>query len=219
MMIVDMLRNDLGRVAEVGSVEVPALYEVERHPTVWQMTSTVTATLRDGVGIDSLFAAMFPSGSVTGAPKVSTMGLIADLEPDSRGVYCGAIGVLPPGGDRAGVFGGDPHRGRESGSGELPRRRRHHLRLGGPRRIRGVLVEGPGGHQTCGGAGPPGDDALRPGDGNPAFGAPCPATHRISDLLGHPTEAICRRGRSVRGWRPVRTAGEARAPSRTGRSK
>ena len=101
MMIVDMLRNDLGRVAEVGSVQVPALYEVERHPTVWQMTSTVTATLRDGVGIDSLFAAMFPSGSVTGAPKMSTMGLIADLEPHPRGVYCGAIGVLPPGGDRA----------------------------------------------------------------------------------------------------------------------
>ncbi len=98
MMIVDMLRNDLGRVAEVGSVKVPSLFEVERHPTVWQMTSTVTARLLEGVGLEALFAAMFPSGSVTGAPKVSTMGLIADLEPDARGPYCGAIGYLEPGG-------------------------------------------------------------------------------------------------------------------------
>ncbi len=101
MMIVDMIRNDLGRVAEVGSVEVPSLFEVERHPTVWQMTSTVTARLRENVGLDALFAAMFPSGSVTGAPKVSTMGLIADLEPDARGPYCGAIGYLAPGGGSA----------------------------------------------------------------------------------------------------------------------
>jgi para-aminobenzoate synthetase/4-amino-4-deoxychorismate lyase len=101
MMIVDMLRNDLGRVAEVGSVEVPALFEVERHPTVWQMTSTVTALLRENVGVDGLFAAMFPSGSVTGAPKVSTMGLIAEMEPVPRGPYCGAIGYLAPGGESA----------------------------------------------------------------------------------------------------------------------
>jgi para-aminobenzoate synthetase/4-amino-4-deoxychorismate lyase len=101
MMIVDMLRNDLGRVAEVGSVQVPALFEVERYPTVWQMTSSITARLREDVALDGLFAAMFPSGSVTGAPKVSTMGLISELEQEPRGPYCGAIGYLAPGGELA----------------------------------------------------------------------------------------------------------------------
>jgi para-aminobenzoate synthetase/4-amino-4-deoxychorismate lyase len=101
LMIVDMLRNDLGKVAEIGTVDVPSLFDVERHPTVWQMTSTITALLPDGVGLGELFSAVFPSASVTGAPKVSTMGLIADLEPDARGVYCGAIGYLEPGGRRA----------------------------------------------------------------------------------------------------------------------
>lgn len=101
LMIVDMLRNDLGRVAEIGSVDVPSLFDVERHPTVWQMTSTITATLPDDVRLAELFGGVFPSASVTGAPKVSTMGIIADLEPDARGVYCGAIGYLEPGGRRA----------------------------------------------------------------------------------------------------------------------
>lgn len=100
LMIVDMLRNDLGRVAEVGSVDVPSLFDVERHPTVWQMTSTITARLPEGIGLAELFSGVFPSASVTGAPKVSTMGIIADLEPDARGVYCGAIGYLEPGGRR-----------------------------------------------------------------------------------------------------------------------
>ncbi|HET7846334.1 MAG TPA: aminodeoxychorismate synthase component I, partial [Acidimicrobiia bacterium] len=101
LMIVDMWRNDLGKVAEIGSVDVPSLFDVERHPTVWQMTSTVTAILPAGVGLDELFSAVFPSASVTGAPKVSTMGLIADLEPEARGVYCGAIGYIEPGAHRA----------------------------------------------------------------------------------------------------------------------
>jgi para-aminobenzoate synthetase/4-amino-4-deoxychorismate lyase len=101
VMIVDMLRNDLGRVAEVGSVEVSALFDIERHPTVWQLTSTITARLPDDIGLSELFTGVFPSGSVTGAPKVSTMGIIAEVEPDSRGVYCGAIGYLEPGGQRA----------------------------------------------------------------------------------------------------------------------
>lgn len=101
LMIVDMLRNDLGRVAEIGSVDVPVLFDVELHPTVWQMTSTITARLPQDVGLAELFTGVFPSGSVTGAPKVSTMGIIADLEPDARGVYCGAIGYLEPGGQRA----------------------------------------------------------------------------------------------------------------------
>lgn len=101
LMIVDMLRNDLGRVAEVGSVVVPFLFDIERHPTVWQMTSTITARLPEEGGLADLFTGVFPSASVTGAPKVSTMGIIADLEPDARGVYCGAIGYLEPWGHRA----------------------------------------------------------------------------------------------------------------------
>jgi para-aminobenzoate synthetase/4-amino-4-deoxychorismate lyase len=105
VMIVDLLRNDLGRVAAFGSVEVPALWELERYPTVWQLTSTVRARLevrREPLGLADLFAALFPCGSVTGAPKPSTMGLIARLEPSVRGVYCGAVGyVAPP--DRPGL--------------------------------------------------------------------------------------------------------------------
>ncbi|MCU0222916.1 MAG: aminodeoxychorismate synthase component I [Acidobacteria bacterium] len=98
VMIVDLMRSDLGRVAATGSVAVPALCEVERYPTVLQMTSSVTATLRPGTGLADLFRALFPSGSVTGAPKASTMRTIAALERAPRGVYCGAIGLVAPGG-------------------------------------------------------------------------------------------------------------------------
>jgi para-aminobenzoate synthetase/4-amino-4-deoxychorismate lyase len=98
LMIVDLLRNDLGKLAEVGSVEVPRLFEVERYETLWQLTSTVTARPRSGTGLTDVFRALFPSGSVTGAPKRSTMALIAELEESRRGVYCGAVGmVAPPG--------------------------------------------------------------------------------------------------------------------------
>jgi para-aminobenzoate synthetase/4-amino-4-deoxychorismate lyase len=98
LMIVDLLRNDLGRIAEVGTVRVPALWTAERYETVWQLTSDVIAQVRPDVGLDSIFAALFPSGSVTGAPKQRTMELITELEPEPRGVYCGAIGlVAPPG--------------------------------------------------------------------------------------------------------------------------
>ncbi|MGK7311712.1 MAG: aminodeoxychorismate synthase component I [Candidatus Longimicrobiales bacterium M2_2A_002] len=99
LMIVDLLRNDLGRVCVPGGVSVPSLFEVERYRTVWQMTSTVTGTLRTDIGLVDLFRALFPCGSVTGAPKISTMGMIAELEPSARGVYCGAIGRVRPGGD------------------------------------------------------------------------------------------------------------------------
>ncbi|WP_138732245.1 aminodeoxychorismate synthase component I [Modestobacter excelsi] len=98
IMIVDLLRNDLGRVAEVGGVTVDELLAVERYPTVWQMTSQVSARIRPDVGLPELFGALFPCGSVTGAPKQRTMQLIRELEPTPRGVYCGAIGlVAPPG--------------------------------------------------------------------------------------------------------------------------
>ena len=98
VMIVDLMRNDVAQVAEVGSVQVPALFTVERYPTVLQLTSDVTARLRPGTGLVELFRALFPCGSVTGAPKPSSMAVLRALEPTPRGVYCGAIGLVgPPG--------------------------------------------------------------------------------------------------------------------------
>lgn len=94
VMVVDMERNDLGRVCEPGSVQVPVLTEVEAHPTVWHLVSTVTGTLRPGVSYAQLLRATFPCGSITGAPKVAAMQLIEQLEPVQRGWYCGAIGFL-----------------------------------------------------------------------------------------------------------------------------
>ena len=99
LMIVDLLRNDIGRVAETGSVAVPSLFDAEKYHTVWQLTSRVTGTLRDDVSLADIFRALFPCGSVTGAPKINTMKWIADLEDSPREVYCGAIGVVEPGGD------------------------------------------------------------------------------------------------------------------------
>ncbi|WP_254920562.1 aminodeoxychorismate synthase component I [Blastococcus mobilis] len=98
VMIVDLMRNDVGRVAEIGSVEVPALFTVERYETVQQLTSDVTARLRPGTGLVEVFQALFPCGSVTGAPKASSMGIIRSLEAEPRGVYCGAIGLVGPSG-------------------------------------------------------------------------------------------------------------------------
>jgi para-aminobenzoate synthetase/4-amino-4-deoxychorismate lyase len=95
-MIVDLLRNDIGRVARSGSVRWTDVFAAERYETVWQLTSTVQADLRPRVRIADVFGALFPCGSVTGAPKVSTMGIITDLEVAPRGVYCGAVGYLAP---------------------------------------------------------------------------------------------------------------------------
>ena len=94
LMIVDLLRNDLGRVARTGSVKVPSLFAIEPYATVFQMTSTVEAQLRPEVGFTELLRAVFPCGSITGAPKHHTMALIAQLETTPRGLYCGAIGWL-----------------------------------------------------------------------------------------------------------------------------
>lgn len=100
VMIVDLIRNDLGRVARFGTVHVDELFQAEQYETVWQLVSTVSAEIRPGIGIVDLFRALFPCGSVTGAPKVRTMEIIAELESTPRGVYCGAIGMLaPPGVD------------------------------------------------------------------------------------------------------------------------
>lgn len=97
VMIVDLLRNDLSRIAEPFSVQVPRLFHTEALPTVWQMSSDVQARTRAGGSLADVFAALFPCGSVTGAPKVSAMRMIQDLEPAPRGVYCGAFGVVYPG--------------------------------------------------------------------------------------------------------------------------
>ncbi len=99
LMIVDLLRNDLSRLARRGSVAVPQRYALQRLPTVWQMTSTVSAEIDPGCGLFEIFRALFPCGSVTGAPKVKAMQWIAQLETSARGPYCGAIGLLKPGGD------------------------------------------------------------------------------------------------------------------------
>ncbi|MEP6619033.1 MAG: aminodeoxychorismate synthase component I [bacterium] len=99
VMIVDLVRNDLGRIADVGSVTVSRLFEVEQHPTVWQMTSTISARLPAQTGLPDIFGALFPCGSVVGAPKIAAASWIADHEDAPRGVYCGSMGIVRPGGD------------------------------------------------------------------------------------------------------------------------
>jgi para-aminobenzoate synthetase/4-amino-4-deoxychorismate lyase len=96
LMIVDMVRNDLARLAAAGSVRVEEPFAIERYPTLWQMTSSVTAA--SDATLPAIFAALFPCASVTGAPKVAAMQWIRRLEPAARGVYCGAVGCVAPGG-------------------------------------------------------------------------------------------------------------------------
>lgn len=105
-MIVDLLRNDLGRISQIGSVKVPELFTIEPYGTVFQMTSTVQARLRPELGFADALRAAFPCGSITGAPKHRTMQWIADLESTPRGLYCGAIGWVdaPQTGSRCGDF-------------------------------------------------------------------------------------------------------------------
>ena len=96
IMIVDLLRNDLGRIAKTGTVKVEKLFEIERHSTVFQMTSEISAELRPEIRLSDIFKSIFPCGSITGAPKISTMRVIDETEKFSRGIYCGAIGFLSP---------------------------------------------------------------------------------------------------------------------------
>lgn len=96
VMIVDLLRNDLGKIAKTGTVRVDKLFEIETHKTVHQMTSEVTAELEESTTLFDIFKALFPCGSVTGAPKINTMEIIDRLEIDKRNVYCGAIGLISP---------------------------------------------------------------------------------------------------------------------------
>jgi para-aminobenzoate synthetase/4-amino-4-deoxychorismate lyase len=94
VMIVDMIRNDLGRIAQTGSVQVPDLFTIEKYPTLFQMTSTVQA--KTSATMDEIFSALFPCASITGAPKVSTMNIIAELETTPRKLYTGSIGFISP---------------------------------------------------------------------------------------------------------------------------
>lgn len=101
IMIVDLLRNDLGRICRMGAVQVEELFSVERYRTLLQMTSTISGVRRVGTGWYQVFEALFPSGSITGAPKIRTMEIIRELERNPRGVYTGAIGHIAPAGEAA----------------------------------------------------------------------------------------------------------------------
>ena len=98
LMIVDLLRNDISRIAKVGSVKVPELFTVETYATVHQMTSLVQAELLDDITVSDMFHALFPCGSITGAPKIRAMEVINDLEVEARDIYCGSIGWMAPDG-------------------------------------------------------------------------------------------------------------------------
>jgi para-aminobenzoate synthetase/4-amino-4-deoxychorismate lyase len=98
VMIVDLIRNDVSRVAQLGSVQVSRLFDCQAWPTVWQMVSEVVAKTRPAMTLAEIFAALFPCGSITGAPKRRAMHWIKRLEPSPRGAYCGAVGMIQPGG-------------------------------------------------------------------------------------------------------------------------
>lgn len=138
VMIVDLLRNDMSRIAQPFSVQVPRLFDTQALPTVWQMTSDVTAKTRPGTTLAGVFGALFPCGSVTGAPKVRAMQLIRTLEPQPRGVYCGAIGVVRP----------VPGQGESGQPGQLGEPRRGGIRATFNVPIRTVSVQG--GRLRCG---------------------------------------------------------------------
>ncbi len=99
LMIVDMIRNDMSRVATLGTVQVPKLFELEKYATLWTMTSTVEADVRPEKNLTDVLSALFPCASITGAPKVSTMRIIRELESTPRGIYCGSIGLIEPNGN------------------------------------------------------------------------------------------------------------------------
>ncbi len=96
VMIVDLLRNDLGKISKTGSVKVSRLFDIETHKTLHQMTSQIEAELKDNITLHEIFKAIFPCGSITGAPKISTMKIIEKIEKGNRNIYCGAIGLISP---------------------------------------------------------------------------------------------------------------------------
>jgi len=102
VMIVDLLRNDLGRICQTGSIKVPELFRIERYETLFQMTSKVEGRIKERASLYHIFKSLFPCGSITGAPKIRSMELIAELESSPRGVYTGAIGFITP--ERDAIF-------------------------------------------------------------------------------------------------------------------
>jgi para-aminobenzoate synthetase component 1 len=100
LMIVDLLRNDISRICELGTLQVPELFRIESYPTVHQLVSRVRARLRPGTTVTEIFAALFPCGSITGAPKIRAMQILRSLEAGPRDIYCGAIGYVAPSGER-----------------------------------------------------------------------------------------------------------------------
>ncbi len=102
VMIVDLLRNDLGKICQTGSVKVPELFRIERYETLFQMTSRIEGQLKSGVSFLDVFKSLFPCGSITGAPKIRSMEIIAELEQSPRSIYTGAIGFITP--ERDAIF-------------------------------------------------------------------------------------------------------------------
>jgi para-aminobenzoate synthetase component 1 len=141
VMIVDLLRNDIGKVCEFGSVRVPHLCEVESFRFVHHLVSEVRGKLRPGLGPLNLLAAAFPGGSVTGAPKVRAMEIIAELEPTARGPYCGSLGWIGLQ-RRDGYEYPDPHLHRRAGLGAVSRGRGHRRRERSGARVRGDAAQG-----------------------------------------------------------------------------
>ena len=214
VMVVDLLRNDLGRIAVPGSVAVPSLWQLEQHPALWQLTSTVTATAREGVGLAEIFGALFPCASVTGAPKVSAMSVIADIEASPRGVYCGAVGFLAPPGDHCRSGSGvdrsvcrchpDGGGGQGLGVGGVRLRRWDHLGLVRRARVGGSALESPGARRPSRTLierrrGFDRDDGLRTGHGG-RRSAPPRRPRGPADCLG----AVLRPGCPAWGGRPGR---------------
>ena len=202
VMIVDLIRNDLARVAEIGSVQVPSLLQVAEQCGVWHMISTVSATLPGAITDEALLRATFPPGSVTGAPKLAAQAIIESLEPDPRGVYTGAVGYVSP---AAGlelnvairtlrVDGGRVSLGVGAGN---------HRRVDARRRVVGVLRQGRAGRDRCwrprrrpGTPAPSGadrrgvrDDARAQRAGGRADGAPGTAGPLGPSALGQRTAA------------------------------
>ena len=99
LMIVDLERNDLGKICKAGSVEVDAIYELETHPTLHHLTATVSGTLKPKIHCAEIFRATFPGGSITGAPKIRSMEIIDEIEPTQRSIYTGSIGYINHNGD------------------------------------------------------------------------------------------------------------------------
>ena len=182
VMIVDMVRNDLGRIAKAGSVRVPALFDVERYPTVWQMTSTVAA--ETDASLADVMAALFPPASITGAPKASTMGIIAGVECSPRRIYTGTIGISRSRRPRAvqRSHSNGPHQSKDGVCGVRDRRRhRRGLKRATGNGGGGTEVEGAGNTPT--GLRPSGNDVVESRRGLSAAGPSCETAHAVRGVL------------------------------------